>query len=123
MRSFLIVQEIRWAGQALFIVLLSHNKGVRSMNIVKPDKKPTEQAFPETASLLHELDLGQHTLFLYEDGSIDLLAHDEQAPVLADNGLSLDSLETYRLFISLREQWQPSSSICSDHAAIRPAME
>ncbi|HEY6406255.1 MAG TPA: hypothetical protein VIY29_02185 [Ktedonobacteraceae bacterium] len=62
-------------------------------------------------SILHELDLGQHTLFLMSDGSIDLLAHDEQTPYLADNGLSLDSDETYRLFISLQEQFKQEWTI------------
>ena len=66
-----------------------------------------EQPFShETVSILHELDLGQHTLFIMSDGSIDLLANDEQTPYLADNGLRLDGDETYRLFISLQEQFQ-----------------
>lgn len=65
-----------------------------------------QQCSHETVSILHELDLGQHTLFMMSDGSIDLLANDHQTPYLADNGLSLDSDETYRLFISLREQFQ-----------------
>lgn len=58
------------------------------------------------AEVLHELDLGQHTLFIMSDHSIDLLANDEHAPYLADNGLSLDSDETYRLFVSLQEQFK-----------------
>ncbi len=62
----------------------------------------------EPVVLLHQLDLGQHTLFMMSDGSISLLAHDEQASsLLADNRLSLDSDETYRLFISLHEQFKP----------------
>lgn len=66
-----------------------------------------EQEFSlETVAILHELDLGQHTLFLMSDGSIDLLANDEQTPYLADNELRLDSDETYRLFISLQEQFK-----------------
>ena len=60
----------------------------------------------ETVSILHELDLGRHTLFMMSDGSIDLLANDHQTPYLADNGLSLDSDETYRLFISPQEQFK-----------------
>jgi len=60
----------------------------------------------QSASILHELDLGQHTLFIMSDGSIDLLANDEQTSYLADNGISLDCDETYRLFISLREQFK-----------------
>ena len=66
-----------------------------------------EQVFSsESASILHELDLGQHTLFIMNDGSIDLLANDEQTPYLADNGIRLDSDETYRLFTSLQEQFK-----------------
>jgi hypothetical protein len=60
----------------------------------------------QSASILHELDLGQHTLFIMSDGSIDLLANDEQTRYLADNGMCLDCDETYRLFISLREQFK-----------------
>lgn len=64
-----------------------------------------EQAFSdESTSILHELDLGQHTLFIMSDGSIDLLATDEQTH--ADNGLRLTSDETYYLFISLQEQFK-----------------
>ena len=63
----------------------------------------------ESGTLLHELDLGRHTLFLMSDGSIDLLANAEQMPSLAENGLHLDSDETYRLFISLHEQLKGSS--------------
>lgn len=66
-----------------------------------------EQEFScESISILHELDLGQHTLFIMSDGSIDLLANDDQTPYLADNGISLDCDETYRLFISLQEQFK-----------------
>ncbi|HLG62202.1 MAG TPA: hypothetical protein VKY19_09740 [Ktedonosporobacter sp.] len=37
---------------------------------------------------------------------MDLLANDEHTPYLADNGLRLDSVEVYRLFISLQEQFK-----------------
>ena len=60
----------------------------------------------ESVVILHELDLGQHTLFIMSDGSIDLLANDEQTSYLADNALCLDSDETYRLFVSLQEQFK-----------------
>ncbi len=60
----------------------------------------------ESVAILYELDLGQHTLFLMSDGSIDLVANDEQTPYFADNGLSLDSDETYRLFVSLQEEFK-----------------
>lgn len=66
----------------------------------------TDQFSQESVAILHELDLGQHTLFMMSDGSIDLLANDEQTPYLADNGIRLDSDETYRLFISLQEQFK-----------------
>ncbi len=72
-----------------------------------------QQGSHETVSILHELDLGQHTLFIMSDGGIDLLANDHQTPYLADNGLSLDSGETYRLFISLQEQFkQERQRVC-----------
>ena len=70
-----------------------------------------EQEFShESVSILHELDLGQHTLFIMSDSSIDLLANDEQTPYLADNGIRLDSDETYRLFVSLQEQFKHTES-------------
>ena len=65
-----------------------------------------QQYSHESASILHELDLGRHTLFLMSDGSSDLLANDEQTPYLADNGISLDKDETYQLFISLQRQFK-----------------
>lgn len=65
-----------------------------------------QEHLSEHVSLLHELDLGQHTLCIYDDNSIDLLANDEHTPYLADHALRLDSHETYRLFISLHEQFQ-----------------
>ena len=64
--------------------------------------------YQESISILYELDLGWHTLVLMSDGSIDLLANDEQTSYLADNGIRLDSDETYRLFVSLQEQFQHS---------------
>jgi hypothetical protein len=53
-------------------------------------------------TVLHEIDLGAHHLFIMSDLSIDLLA-DEDAPYVADNMFSLDADETYRLLISLQE--------------------
>ena len=54
----------------------------------------TQPSGQESVSILHELDLGLHTLFLLSEGSIDLLANDEQTPYLAENGLHLDTDET-----------------------------
>lgn len=65
-----------------------------------------QQSALEDVAILQELDLGCHTLFLMSDGSIDLLANDSETPYLADNALHLDSDETYRLFISLNEQFK-----------------
>ena len=56
-----------------------------------------------TVTVLHEIDLGAHHLFIMSDQSIDLLADEEQAPSVADNVISLDADETYRLLISLQE--------------------
>ena len=68
----------------------------------------------ENVSILHELDLGQHTLFIYNDNSIDLLANDEHTPSLADNALRLDSDETYRLFVSLQAHFQQQAASLVD---------
>ena len=64
----------------------------------------------ESVSVLHELDLGHHSLLIMSDGSIDLLASGEQTPYLADNGIRLTSDETYRLFISLQEQFKSNGA-------------
>jgi hypothetical protein len=80
--------------------ILPCQKGKKQMTV--------EFIFPsiqKNVVILHEMDLGQHTLFLMSDGSIDLLANDEQTYV-ADNLMSLDSDETYRLYISLQEQFK-----------------
>ena len=69
-----------------------------------------QQSGPESFSILQELDLGWHTLFLMSDGSIDLLANDEQTPYLAENALHLDSDETYWRFISLHEQFKQQNA-------------
>ncbi len=66
----------------------------------------------ESVSILHELDLGLHTLFLMSDGSIDLLANEEEpTPSLTHTGLHLDSDETYRLLISLQEQFKQQDGV------------
>lgn len=70
--------------------------------------RESEPVVPKTAressvTVLHEIDLGAHHLFIMSDQSIDLLADEEQAPYVADNVLSLDADETYRLLISLQE--------------------
>ncbi|HLG65986.1 MAG TPA: hypothetical protein VKY19_28980 [Ktedonosporobacter sp.] len=66
----------------------------------------TQPSLQKGASVLHKLDLGQHTLFLMSDDGMDLLVNDEHTPFLADNVLSLDSDETYRLYISLHEHFK-----------------
>lgn len=66
-----------------------------------------QQHTSSAATILHELDLGAHTLFLMSDGSLDLLAHDEQAVVCQGNGLRLDHDEAYRLFVALQAQFIP----------------
>jgi len=69
-----------------------------------------QQTVEESVALLQELDLGWHTLFLLSDGSMDLLANDEHTPYLAEQALHLDSDETYRLFISLHEQFKQQNA-------------
>ena len=70
-----------------------------------------QQPVEESLAILQELDLGWHTLFLLSDGSMDLLANEEQMPYLAENALHLDSDETYRLFISLHEQFKQQNAL------------
>ena len=70
--------------------------------------RESEPVVPTTAracsvTVLHEIDLGTHHLFIMSDQSIDLLADEEHAPYVADNVISLDADETYRLLISLQE--------------------
>ena len=72
--------------------------------------RESEPVVPTTArdssvTVLHEIDLGTHQLFIMSDQSIDLLV-DEDAPYVADNMISLDADETYRLLISLQEVFQ-----------------
>ena len=54
---------------------------------------------------------------ILSDGSIELLANQEQAPDLAETGLHLDSDETYRLFISLHEQLKHTDAYRGDERA------
>ncbi len=62
-----------------------------------------------SVTVLEEIDLGAHHLFIMSDQSIDLLA-DEDAPYVADNLLSLDADETYRLLISLQEVFKQETN-------------
>ncbi|MGI9061337.1 MAG: hypothetical protein ACR2H5_22480 [Ktedonobacteraceae bacterium] len=64
-----------------------------------------QQHSHEAASLLHELDLGRHLLLLLSDGSMELCVHDGRTHICAENGTHLDEDETYRLFISLHNQF------------------
>ncbi len=89
--------------------IMQQQKNRRTPFCQQGNAERKQQPSYETASMLHELDLGHHTLFILSDGSIDLLAHGEQAPAFAENGLRLDEDETYRLFISLHEQFRHSS--------------
>jgi hypothetical protein len=47
-----------------------------------------------------ELDLGNHTLILTNNGSMELFAQ-------AGDGIDLDSEETYRLYMALHARFQP----------------
>ncbi len=55
-----------------------------------------------STTVLREINLGAHYLFIMSDQSIDLMA-DEDTPCVADNVLSLDTSEAYRLMICLQE--------------------
>ncbi len=48
-----------------------------------------------SATVLREINLGAHSLFVMSDQSIDLMT-DENMPYVADNALSLDSCEGSR---------------------------
>jgi len=76
------------------------------MGSQKGDAQMTQQPLQKSASGEQKLDLGQHTLFILGDGGIDLLANGEETPYLPDNRMRLDGDETYRLFISLHEQFK-----------------
>lgn len=65
-----------------------------------------EPLLPSPTLLLHELNLGQHTLLLLSDGSIEVFATTGPTPALSSNSIQLDREETYRLFISLHEQFR-----------------
>jgi hypothetical protein len=79
-----------------------------------------QQPGQESVSILYELDLGRHLLVLLSDGSIDLLANQEQTPSLAEAGLHLDSDETYRLFNSLHEQLKHTDAYPGDERTSEP---
>jgi len=69
----------------------------------------TMTAHESSVTVMQEVDLGAHHLFIMSDQSIDLLAV-EQAPSVADNMLSLDAGETYRLLISLQEVFKQETN-------------
>ena len=70
-----------------------------------------QQPASESVSILYELDLGWHTLLLLSDGSIDLVVNEEQTHDLVEQALHLDTDETYRLFISLHEQFKQARPV------------
>jgi hypothetical protein len=59
-------------------------------------------------TVVREIDLGRHMLLLMSDQSIDLMCN-EPTSYVADNVLSLDHCETYRLMISLQEMFKEAS--------------
>ena len=66
----------------------------------------------ESIAILQELDLGCHILLLLSDGSMELITNQEQTPDLTYAGLQLHRDETYRLFLSLHEQFKEQQDIC-----------
>jgi hypothetical protein len=56
-------------------------------------------------TVVQEINLGAHQLFIMSDQSIEVLA-DAHAPSGAEHVLSLDSCEAYRLLISLHEAFK-----------------
>ncbi len=73
----------------------------------KDGNVPKHHFFYEGISILQELDLGHHHLFILSDGSIAMFAHSASTPA---RGIHLDSEETYRLFISLHHQFQQTAA-------------
>ena len=78
--------------------------------LLESEPMATMTARESSVTILHEIDLGAHHLFIMSDQSIDLMA-DEQAPYVADNVLSLDACETYRLLISLQEVFKQGTDL------------
>ena len=70
-----------------------------------------QQPVEESLAILQGLDLGCHTLLLLSDGSMELIANQVSSPDLTHTGLQLDRYETYRLFISLHEQFKQQQDI------------
>jgi hypothetical protein len=64
------------------------------------------QLVQNTVPVQHTLRLGQHTLVILADNSIDLFEQHGAAPDQVGDSLHLDREETYRLFISLWEQFK-----------------
>lgn len=60
------------------------------------------------AIILHEINLGQHHLFLMSDQSIELMRKEETV-YIANNIISLNNIETYRLLICLQELFKEDS--------------
>ena len=56
-------------------------------------------------AILREVHLGRYYLLLMNDHSLDLM-RSEGASHVADNVLSLDNCEAYRLMISLQEMFK-----------------
>jgi hypothetical protein len=68
-------------------------------NNLLTDRGAIEVAEPD---IVQEIVLGQHTLFIYADNSIDLVDFELRGPYLADNTVKLDPDETYKLCVSLQ---------------------
>jgi hypothetical protein len=75
-------------------------------SIQRRESNPVHVLAQQTIPVQHTLRLGQHTLVILEDNSIDLFVQGGEVPGQPENGLHLDSEETYRLFISLWEQFK-----------------
>lgn len=66
-----------------------------------------QQTTAEEATIVHELNLGEHTLIIMSDNSIDLMdLSGEPWSYLAHNGLHLTSDEAYHLYVSLHEVYK-----------------
>ena len=57
----------------------------------------------EYASPQRRMNIGRHTLFIMDDGTIALLVNEDQKRNEEDNGIQLTADEAYRLLVALHE--------------------
>lgn len=58
----------------------------------------------EHVSPLRSMNIGRHTLFIMDDGTMALLVNGDQERNDLDNGIQLTADEAYRLLVALQDQ-------------------